>query len=73
MYKVYRDPEGDHCLVKHSSYLTEHNCQSTIGRQFSEDDYKKRIENLNIEIKALNKELDKVFAQFLCALVYSTT
>ena len=71
MYKVYRDPDGDRSLDKHSSHLTEPDCQSNICRQFSEDDYKKKIENLNIEIKGLNKELDKVSAQF--SVLFSTS
>ena len=67
MYKVYRDPEGNHFLDKGSSHA-EHYCHGTIDQNFSEDNYKKRIENLNMEIKGLNEELDKVSAQTFCAL-----
>jgi len=68
MYKVYHDPEGNRYLDKGSSHLTEPDFHSTSGRQFSEDDYKKKIKNLNIEIKGLNEELVKVSAWFFRAL-----
>jgi len=57
MYKVFRDPEGEHCLDQHS-YKTEPDGRTS--HQYSEDDYKKRIQNLNLEIKGLNERLEKV-------------
>jgi len=61
---VYRDPEGEHCLDQ-LSYKTEPD--GNANHQFSEEDYKKRIQNLNIEIKGLNERLEKVssFVLFL--------
>ena len=60
MYKVYKDPEGKRYLEE----PTNHHA-STIQRAMSmsnetEESYKKRIENLNEEIKFLNDELEKV-------------
>ena len=57
MYRVYRDPEGERYLDQ-NSYKTEPD--GNASHQFSEEDYKKRIQNLNIEIKGLNERLEKV-------------
>ena len=58
MYKVYRDPEGKRFLEQNSHHSTTVN-KITICNE-SEEDYKKRIENLNREVKVLNDELEKV-------------
>jgi len=55
MYKVYRDPEGERYLDKG---MTEP--ENNVGFNYSEEDYKKKIQNLNIEIKGLNEQLEKV-------------
>jgi len=55
MYKVYRDPEGERYL---DTGLTEPD--NNASRNYSEEDYKKKIQNLNIEIKGLNEQLEKV-------------
>ena len=55
MYKVYRDPEGERYL---DTGLTE--AGNNTSRNYSEEDYKKKIQNLNIEIKGLNEQLEKV-------------
>ena len=57
MYRVYRDPEGEHCLDQHS-YKSK--SDGNANHQFSEEDYKKRIQSLNLEIKGLNERLEKV-------------
>ena len=55
MYKVYKDPKGERYLEqKHP-----HSTSIAISNE-SEEDYKKRIENLNKEIQILNDELEKV-------------
>lgn len=60
MYRVYKDPEGKRFLEQNNV----NNHTSTINKitisHESEEDYKKRIENLNKEIKGLNDELEKV-------------
>ncbi|XP_065899532.1 gamma-aminobutyric acid type B receptor subunit 2-like [Dysidea avara] len=56
MYRVYRDPEGEHCLDQHS-YKSK--SDGNANHQFSEEDYKKRIQSLNLEIKGLNERLEK--------------
>ncbi|XP_065899591.1 gamma-aminobutyric acid type B receptor subunit 2-like [Dysidea avara] len=55
MYKVYRDPEGANYLEQSHSNVSS-TTKTTV--KFSEDDYKKRIEDLNFEIKGLTKELE---------------
>ncbi|XP_065899589.1 gamma-aminobutyric acid type B receptor subunit 2-like isoform X3 [Dysidea avara] len=55
MYKVYRDPEGaDYLEQRHSNVSST----TKTAVRFSEEDYKKRIEDLNFEIKGLTKELE---------------
>jgi len=54
MYKVYHDPEGTDYLGQHQSSTTK----TTV--KFSEEDYKRKIEDLNVEVKELTKELDMV-------------
>ena len=56
MYKVYQDPEGKQCMEQNSTVITNKAAMS------SETDtaYKKRIEGLNREIKALHNEIKKV-------------
>ena len=54
MYKVYQDPEGTRCLE-----------QKSFSNKFSstsenEENYKRRIEGLNEEIKVLNEKLQMV-------------
>ena len=57
MYKVYRDPEGaDYLEQRHSNVSST----TKTAVRFSEEDYKKRIEDLNFEIKGLTKELEMV-------------
>ena len=56
MYRVYRDPEGEHCLDQHSY---KSNSDGNANHQ-SEEEYKKRIQSLNLEIKRLNERLEKV-------------
>ena len=64
MYKVYRDPEGANYLEQSHSNVSS-TTKTTV--KFSEDDYKKRIEDLNFEIKGLTKELEMVnFSVVLC-------
>ena len=58
MYKVYKDPEGKRSLEQNNHYSSTVN-KITVCNE-SEEDYKKRIENLNKEIKVLNDELEKV-------------
>ena len=58
MYKVYKDPKGDRYLEQNHPHATS-NAKVTISNE-SEEDYKKRIENLNKEIQTLNGELVKV-------------
>jgi len=55
MYKVYHDPKGERYLEKSRDEPDKH-----VSHQYSEEDYKKKIQNLNIEIKGLNEQLDKV-------------
>ncbi|XP_065899518.1 gamma-aminobutyric acid type B receptor subunit 2-like isoform X2 [Dysidea avara] len=55
MYRVYRDPEGEHCLDQHSY---KSNSDGNANHQ-SEEEYKKRIQSLNLEIKRLNERLEK--------------
>ena len=57
MYRVYRDPKGERYLDQNNPHATSVN--KTIANE-SEEDYKKRIENLNQEIKVLNDKLEKV-------------
>ncbi|XP_065899524.1 gamma-aminobutyric acid type B receptor subunit 2-like [Dysidea avara] len=54
MYKVYRDPEGHRYLDKGGMTEPDNNA----SRQYSEEDYKRRIQNLNMEIKGLNEQLE---------------
>ena len=56
MYRVYKDPKGERFLEQNNPYATSVNNKITE----SEEDYKKRIESLNQEIKVLNDELEKV-------------
>ena len=58
MYRVYKDPKGDRYLDQNNPHATSVN-KITVTNE-SEEDYKKRIENLNQEIKVLNDELEKV-------------
>jgi len=58
MYKVYRDPEGEHCLDEQPYKSSRGN--SIMNLQYSEEDYKERILSLNLEIKGLNEKLEKV-------------
>ena len=51
MYKVYHDPEGTE-LEKNSKSTGTKRKESVVD--FAEEDYKKRIESLNVEIKVLN-------------------
>lgn len=56
MYRVYRDPDG-------KRFLEQNNHRTSVKLTTSneiEEDYRKRIENLNGEIKVLNDELEKV-------------
>jgi len=55
MYKVYRDPEGEHYL---DTGLTE--TANNASCIYSEEDYRKKIQNLNMEVKGLNEQLEKV-------------
>ena len=56
MYKVYQDPEGEKCLEQNSTVITN---KAAISSETNEA-YKKRIEGLNREIKALHNEIKKV-------------
>ena len=58
MYRVYKDPKGERYLEQNSHHATSVN-KITVSNE-SEEDYKKRIENLNKEIKVLNDELERV-------------
>ena len=60
MYRVYRDPKGERYLDQNNPHVTSVN-KITVTNE-SEEDYKKRIENLNQEIKVLNDKLEKVVA-----------
>ena len=56
---MYRDPEGIHCLEQRT------NCNESVKNTADIDNtkdsyYKKRIESLNEEIKALNNKLNMV-------------
>jgi len=53
---VFRDPEGTHSLEQNGHPESKKNITSGTD----DDYYKKRIENLNEEIKALNDELTLV-------------
>ena len=64
MYKVYRDPEGHRYLDKGGMTEPDNNA----SRQYSEEDYKGRIQNLNMEIKGLNEQLEMVCRHFCCAV-----
>jgi len=55
---VYRDPEGVGYLEQNHNNISSSATKSSA--KFSEEDYKKRIEDLNIEIKGLTKELEMV-------------
>ena len=55
MYKVCQDPEGKQCM-ENSTVITN---KAAISSETSEA-YKKRIEGLNREIKALHNEIKKV-------------
>jgi len=57
MYKVYKDPEGKRYLEETTTSTIQNTM--TISSE-TEENYKKRIENLNEEIKVLNDELEKV-------------
>ena len=57
MYKVYKDPEGKRYLEETTTSTIQKTM--TISSE-TEENYKKRIENLNEEIKVLNDELEKV-------------
>lgn len=59
MYKVYEDPKGERYLEERSHH-TETCVKTTILSTENEESYKKRIENLNEEIKILNDELEMV-------------
>ncbi|XP_065899522.1 gamma-aminobutyric acid type B receptor subunit 2-like isoform X2 [Dysidea avara] len=54
MYKVYDDPKGKNSLCNSSSIG---NKQHKTSVAYSDDDYKRKIESLNSEIKVLNGEL----------------
>ena len=62
MYKVYRDPEGIQCLEQ--SNLTIITNKTAISCE-NDEAYKRTIEGLNKQIKALHHELkmDKLTAQ----------
>ena len=57
MYRVYKDPDGKRFLEQDQHHPSAN--KVTIYNE-TEEDYKKRIESLNGEIKALNDELEKV-------------
>jgi len=54
MYKVYHDPEGTDYLGQQQSNVSS-TTKTTV--KFSEEDYKRKIEDLNVEVKELTKEL----------------
>jgi len=58
MYKVYHDPEGVSYLEQHHTNVSSSTTKTSA--KFSEEDYKKKIEDLNVEIKGLTKELEMV-------------
>ena len=68
MYKVYDDPKGKNSLCNSSSIG---NKQHKTSVAYSDDDYKRKIESLNSEIKVLNGELVMVCA-IHCYQIYSS-
>ena len=65
MYKVYKDPEGKQLLEQPPSSHHNTTFHQTISVE-NEEDYKKRIEGLNEEIKVLNEELELVYHFVIC-------
>ena len=61
MYNVYKDPKGKRVLDDPTSHRapTAVKTATTMSNE-SEENYKMRIESLNVEMKALNDELEKV-------------
>ncbi|XP_065899508.1 gamma-aminobutyric acid type B receptor subunit 2-like isoform X2 [Dysidea avara] len=57
MYRVYHDPKGKRSLRSGKTIKQQ---RQTSAVNFSEDEYKRRIESLNLEIKALNEEIEMV-------------
>ena len=55
MYQVYIDPNGEHSLHATDSIPKRTNVA------YSDDENKKKIESLNLEINDLNVELKKVW------------
>ena len=73
MYRVYRDPEGKRFLEENSvnRQASTINNKMTVSNE-TEEDYKKRIESLNEEVKVLNDELEKVrICNYSLLCVYS--
>ena len=61
MYDVYKDPKGKRVLDDPTSHHTSTTAKTTTTMSNeSEENYKRRIESLNVEMKALNDELEKV-------------
>ena len=61
MYDVYKDPGGKRVLGDPTSHHTSTTVKiTTTMSNESEENYKRRIESLNVEMKALNNELEKV-------------
>ena len=60
MYNVYKDPEGKRVLDDPTSHHTSTIVKTTTISNESEESYKRRLESLNVEMKALNDELEKV-------------
>lgn len=57
MYKVYKDPEGTQSIEQNNSTVI---MNKTAVSNETEEAYKKRIGDLNKEIKSLHGELKKV-------------
>ena len=68
MYKVYKDPEGKRYLEDPTSHHTSTIQKTVTISSETEESYKKRIENLNEEIKVLSDELEKVLLIWLSLL-----
>ena len=63
MYKVYQDPEGEHCLEQTEHPQTAMKRTATFANTMEDDNndyYKNRILSLNEEIKTLNNEVATV-------------
>lgn len=60
MYNVYKDPEGKQVLDDPTHHQSSAIVKTTTMSSEGEEDYKKRLESLNAEMKVLNDELQKV-------------